>query len=132
MTNIKITFTIGLLGIVSLAFNACKKDEDTEKPTLAVVEPLAGDTLFLSQDPEIHIEFTASDNEELHEVSINLKDANGNVFLTKIEDVDQKTFSFHEHVTPTLTTGVEFTLNIEADDHSGNSNAQEIKFFVLP
>ena len=132
MKNIKTTVTLTLLSLLAFNFNACKKDDDTEKPTLAIFEPLAGDTLYLSQDPEIHVEFTASDNEELHEVRVELKDAEGNSFLGKTEDIDQKTFSFHEHVMPDIAAGIEFTLRIEANDHSGNSNEQEIKFYVVP
>jgi hypothetical protein len=128
---IKTTAIFTLSALVLLSFNSCKKD-DTEKPTLSIIEPLAGDTLYLSQDPEIHIEFTASDNEELHEVSVDLKDAQGNTFFNRTDDVDLKTFSFHEHVMPDIAAGIEFTLRIEANDHSGNSNTEELQFFVMP
>lgn len=132
MKNLKTSVILALLALLAFNFNACKKDDDTEKPTLAIIEPLAGDTLYLLQDPEIHVEFTASDNEELHEVSVELKDKEGNSFLSLTEDVDQKTFSFHDHVMPDIVAGIEFTLRIEANDHSGNSNEQEIEFYVVP
>jgi len=132
MNNLKPFVSLALMALLAFNFNACKKDDDTEKPTLAIIEPLAGDTLYLSQDPEIHVEFTAADNEELHEVVVELKDAEGNSFLSNTEDVDQKTFSFHEHVMPDIAAGIEFTLRIEANDHSGNSTEQELRFYVVP
>ena len=114
-------------------FSSCKKDEtDVEKPTIVVAEPLTNDTLSLSADPKVHIEFTATDNDGLHEVVVNVTNGSTN-FYTNTKDVDNTTLNFHEHFIPTGITAVTpMTLTIDADDHTGNTISKSVIFYVKP
>lgn len=120
---------IGMLtGIAS-----CKKESDTEKPVIAIDEPTANDTISLSSSDSVHVEFTASDNEELHEVSVSVTNSAGTSFLSDTEDVDKSVYAYHKHFLPTgITSPTPFTLTVAASDHSGNEESKTVTFIVVP
>ena len=112
---------------------ACKKDNDTQKPFIAIEEPMANDTISLASTDSIHIEFTASDNEELHEVSVSVRNSAGTSFLSSTEDVDKAVYAYHEHFLHSGITGpTSFTLTIDASDHSENTESKTVSFIVIP
>ncbi|MCB9252148.1 MAG: DUF4625 domain-containing protein [Flavobacteriales bacterium] len=131
-----------IMAILSMAFllaglNSCDKEEtkatDSEKPVINIQEPMLNDTISLASEDSIHIMLSVSDNDELHEVAVNItNDAGTNVFSKK-SDVDAKTFTFHDHFHPHGITNVTlFTLKVEASDHNSNEEEKSIKFFVKP
>ena len=64
---------------------SCKKktsEIDTEKPFLSIVEPMANDTTSMAVEPEIHVEFTATDNNKLKSLSVTLKDNLNNILFS--------------------------------------------------
>jgi hypothetical protein len=128
------TFMIFAVSIGMLSGTAaCKKDNDTQKPVIAIEEPMANDTISLASTDSIHIEFTASDNEELHEVSVSVRNSAGTSFLSSTEDVDKAVYAYHEHFLPSGITGpTSFTLTIDASDHSENTESTTVSFIVIP
>jgi hypothetical protein len=134
-TNLKNTLSVLLLtsafGII--AISSCKKETDSEKPVISIEEPMANDTISLTESDSIHVEFTASDNEELHEVNVSVTNASGQSVFSSNEDVDKPVYSYHEHFVPSGITGItQFTLRVDASDHSGNEESKTLTFFVTP
>ena len=114
---------------------SCKKNAvtDAEKPALAFVEPEISDTVNLSLGEELHIEFTATDNAGLHSLEVSLKDQNGTSYLMQTPSVTNlKVYPFHAHLSPALTGPATMTLQVLAEDHSGNTCEANISFLVLP
>jgi hypothetical protein len=127
-----------LISVSIVQLYSCKKktsELDTEKPYLSIVEPMANDTTSMAIEPEIHVEFTATDNDQLKSLSVTLKDGLNNILFLSNPTVDGlKSYSFHQHYLPTMTiTGTTlFKVNIIATDQNNNTNTQDILFYLKP
>ncbi len=128
---------ISILSAVVL-FTACKqkdsKANDFTKPVLTIAEPSASDTLFLSAEPEIHIEFTVTDNRALASLTVQLLDASGNVLYAASPDVKNlMVYPFHTHYVPSgITVETLMHVNIVVTDLAGNTENRVIDFIVAP
>jgi hypothetical protein len=121
--------------LVFSCFFSCKKEEaeDKIKPAISIAEPALNDTISIASEDSIHIEFSASDNDELHEVKVDITDEGGTNVFSRSADVDAKTYSFHEHFHPAAITGISmFTLKVEASDHHSNSESKTLTFYLKP
>lgn len=123
--------------ILASFIGACKKrnySNDTTKPVITVVEPMANDTVQISVDPEVHIEFTATDNETLKTLNISVKDANGNQLFTESPNVaGNSVYLYHNHFIPAnITSGQEITVSLKAVDANENSVEQVIPVYLNP
>ena len=127
-----------LISVSIVQLYSCKKktsELDTEKPYLSIVEPMANDTTSMAIEPEIHVEFTATDNDQLKSLSVTIKDGLNNILFSSNPTVDGlKSYSFHQHYLPTMTiTGTTlFKVNIIATDQNNNTNTQDILFYLKP
>jgi hypothetical protein len=129
-----------LLSLLSLTFMlyACKKNThnntDTVKPILTFVEPTVNDTVNLTLEHEVHIEFTATDETSLHELQvIIIKNGVDTIFTQTPEVHDLKVYSYHTHLIPTGIVGLAaFQAVIKAEDHGGNITTEIINFYVKP
>ncbi len=122
------------LAILASAFIACKKQTkiDTQKPSITLVEPTE-DTLELSIEPEIHIEFTLSDNEQLQSLQVNLVDSNGITLFTETPNVSGfSVYPFHAHITPSISLATPMELQIIASDKNQNIVTMIKTFVVMP
>jgi hypothetical protein len=136
MKSLSFKIVLSILTISFFLFNtACKKETiDTVKPVLTIGEPAEGTIFTLTDDPEVHIEFTVTDETSLHELSVEVKDASGAVIYTDAPSVhDLKLLDYHEHFEPTGITGeVSMTLTVTAEDHGANVTTQTVNFKVKP
>jgi hypothetical protein len=134
MNKIFKTTLFAALIAASLFVVSCKDDDkaDTAKPVLTVAEPSMNDTFNLTIDPEVHVEFTATDNLALNELKIIVTDQNGKEFLNDKPNVSGlKVYSYHEHIMPTGISGVvPMNLKIEATDENKNQTELNLPFFV--
>ena len=117
--------------------SACKKrnySTDTTNPVITIVEPMANDTIEVSVDPEVHIEFTATDNEVLKTLEISVKDANGiQLFAESPNVAGNNVYPYHNHFIPiNITTGKEITVNLKAVDANNNSVEKVIPVYLNP
>lgn len=117
--------------------SACKKrnySTDTTNPVITIVEPMANDTIEVSVDPEVHIEFTATDNEVLKTLDISVKDANGiQLFAESPNVAGNNVYPYHNHFIPSnITTGKEITVNLKAVDANNNSVEKVIPVYLNP
>jgi|688.fasta_scaffold25018_14 hypothetical protein len=130
--TIRISIYLSIMFAVILITNSCKKENKV--PTIAIVEPMENDTISLAVSPEVHIEFTASDDEELHYLSVNVHDDMANSFLADTPSVHgNKTFDYHEHIMPSgITNTKRMTLEIKAEDHEELMTTKSVVFYVKP
>ncbi len=136
LDRLKSTKNILVISFAILMMMACKKNEknDTLKPVITIAEPLSNDTLSIAMDPEIHIEFTTSDESGLHALYVTLIKNNTDTLLNQNPDVmGLKVYAFHEHVVATgITSLTPLTAIIRAEDHSNNVELKTINFVVNP
>lgn len=127
-----ILFYISFLGI-TLTMVSCEK-EDTTDPVITVNEPAVGDILTLSVDPEVHIEIDVSDETSLHEMSVEVKDAAGNIIFSDAPTVhDLKNYSYHEHFEPAgIAAETDMTLTVSVSDHADHEVTAAVSFKVKP
>jgi hypothetical protein len=128
-------FIISLFILVLLSCNKQKAiSNDTEKPVVNIVEPNSLDTITLSIDPELHIEFTASDNIGLNTISVKLFDANSNLLFSADPSVNKlKVYPYHTHYIPSgIVSSTMLKVMIDANDLAGNGLHKEISVVVKP
>ena len=115
---------------------ACKKKQtaDISLPIITVAEPGANDTLSLAAEPEVHLEFTVTDESSLATLTVLLVKNNADTLLFETPAVHGlSVYPYHEHVIPVgITALTPLTARITATDHSGNMANQTINFFVEP
>ncbi len=129
-------FIVSLIIIIFLS--ACKKNntgvEDSVLPTVTIAEPMANDTLSLTADPEVHVEFTTTDETGLKSIQVWLV-INGTDTLLN-EDLDAqgvKTYAYHEHAVPSgIIAAVNMKAVIRVEDYGNNVNEQIVNFVVTP
>lgn len=120
------------LALTTIFAISCKKDKDTEKPVITIEEPSNNDTISLASS-EIHMEFKATDNEGLHEVSVNLTNPSGTSLFSNTKDVDDTIYFFHEHITPSgISSITQLMFKVDASDHNENNISRTIIFYVKP
>ncbi len=135
---IKTTRIYYLIIAMGIILNACtKKSEqaDTTKPVITVVEPLAYDTVSLATEPEIHVEFTVTDEAGLHHLSVIMIKNNTDTLMNETPDdvLNLKVYAFHKHVMPTgIASVTPVKVIISAEDHAGNTETKMIDFSVEP
>lgn len=136
MKSLSFKYVLAAFVIGFVLFNtSCKKEEvDVTKPVVTVAEPTEGAVFSLTDDPEVHMEFTVTDEASLHELSVELKDASGTVVFSDAPEVhDLKTYAYHEHYVPSgITSEVNMTFTVTAEDHGSNVTTQTINFKVKP
>jgi hypothetical protein len=122
--------TIVLLTATTLFIASCQK-KDTEAPVIAIESPTENDTMTVAG--LIHMEFDVMDNEELHEISVSLKNAAGTVLFSDEKHADSKTLVYHEHHAPTgITAKTALTFTVVATDHNENKSTKTVNCFVKP
>jgi hypothetical protein len=135
--NFSIKLVLGIC-LSTIGFIACKKHthdtSDTTKPVITMAEPMANDTLSLASDPEIHLEFTTTDESGLHSLKVLLIRNNTDTLFTDEPSVhDLKVYGYHEHFEATgITTLTPMKVIVIAEDHGGNVESKIITFFVEP
>ena len=113
---------------------SCEKGEDTEKPAITVAEPSMDDTITLSAEPEVHLEFTTTDNQGLRELKVKVTNSMGTELFAENPDVGGlKVFAYHEHFEPLGISGLTpLTVTLKATDKNDNEEIRIIPIFVRP
>ena len=138
MTNFIKLYSILIIFGSTLLLYSCNKNNssstDDTKPIITIAEPTTNDTITLTLEPEVHIEFTITDNVGLHNLSVLIIKNNIDTLMNETPSVsDLKVYSFHEHLMPIgITSLTGFKVIIKAEDHSGNMESKVIDFYVEP
>lgn len=120
--------------LISCSKNNHTSSNDTVKPVITMAEPLPDDTTTLSVEPEVHVEFTVTDEVGLHELSVLVIKNNTDTLMNESPAVSNlKVYAFHEHLIPTgIAAVVPFKAIITASDHAGNVQSTIVNFYVTP
>jgi hypothetical protein len=127
-----------LIAIAFLFFISCSKNSssstDITRPVITMAEPMPDDTSNLSVEPEVHVEFTVTDEVGLHELSVLVIKNNTDTLMNETPSVsDLKVYAFHEHLIPAgIIATVPFKAIIKASDHAGNVQSTVVNFYVTP
>lgn len=109
-----------VITVMAITFNSCKKEETNQAPTITLEEPENNSTVTLGN--EIHIEGTAADDNELHEMAIWVTYM-GDTVKTSYPTVHAlKTYDFHTHYEPTAAGT--YTVNVVVADHDGLTTSE--------
>lgn len=114
--------------LISLALvfvlSSCKKEEeekeDTEAPTLTITAP-AGGTAF-ANNSTINIQGKVTDNDDLHELLIQVLQGSNVVYQSTPSVHGLKTYDFNVS-SSALSTG-SYTIKVTVADHNDNSTFQ--------
>lgn len=132
--NMKHTLILAITATAIITFNltSCSK-KDKENPVITLLEPSMNDTFSMATKDSVHLEFKATDNDGLHDVTINITNASGTNVFTNTDDVDSTTYHFDQYFHATnIAAPTVFTLKIDAEDHSGNAANKTLIFVVKP
>ncbi len=121
--------------VCSLEFTACKKqvaEIDITAPTIDIEHPTPNDT-YPSLTGDCHMEFTATDDEELSGIIVNVTNASGTNFYSNSLAIHTKIHDYHDHLVVTgITSVTPFILKITVIDKSGNAANKTIPFYLKP
>lgn len=106
---------LAVIAAMSFAIASCSKEETNAAPTITLVEPENNSTVTLGN--EIHVEGTATDDNELHEMAIWITYMGDTVENSYPTVHAMKTYDFHTHYE--ATAAGTYTVNIVAADHEG-------------
>jgi hypothetical protein len=114
-------------------FSCDGSTDDIEAPVVNIIQPVENDTIVLSTTSEINIRFTASDNDELHDVIVYVKNTSGQILYSTTKDVDQKSYNYSERYKPSNINSItQLKLETHITDHSDNHTFKSVSFFVRP
>ena len=110
-----VSVALVLLSVISI-ISSCKKKN--EAPVIVFNEPAEGEEYHLSIADSIHCEFTVTDDNSLHELSVVCTGPSGDTIFSAAPMVhDLKTYEFHGHPHPTVV-GAHHII-VTAEDHDG-------------
>ena len=103
-----------------LLFAGCKKGDDTA-PTISITSP--SDNQSFAAGTTVHIKATIADNVEIHHVHLYVTNSNTGAQILHFEDhVDLGAYNLDQ--TFVTQSGVTYKIDVQADDHSGNTGEQ--------
>ena len=123
MTKILCTATLALL-----IFTSC----DRKDPVITIANPTAGQHMIDTIIGSIEVEFDigVTDNKELHEVIVVLKNVTDNeTVLTRTTHVDDENYAFDSTITFTKMH-TDYSVEITAEDHKDNAATSTVDFHI--
>ena len=115
---------------VGLFVMGCKTEEPTPdesyNPTITIMSPAEGAMGTVGMEMSIEAEIDREDNKIIHNVTVTIEDADGNVVETLIDNVhahEAGHYHIHEDFTPTAHG--EYTLRVLTNDHEDASKKVE-------
>lgn len=113
--TISTLFSLFMVIAITFGIASCSKEKTNEAPTITLDEPADNSTITLGN--EIHVEGTATDDNELHEMAIWITYMGDTVANSYPTVHAQKSYDFHTHYEP-VAAGT-YTVNVVAADHDG-------------
>ena len=123
-----IFLSVVFIAVLTVSISSCSKKNENAAPVVVIDEPTEGAMTMLPDST--HIEGTATDDEELHELSVIVKNHMGVTVFEQYPTVHAlPSYSFHYHFA-TSDTGM-YHLHITAADHDGGLTSKEVMFHVM-
>ena len=112
------------LALIVLSISSCSKSSgDDAGPVIVINSPQPNATV--GANSVITVSASINDEGDIHEAHLDITDKTTNEVLHYHYHPDMKTFTINE--TFNAGTGTTYTIQVEADDHSGNKSEKEIE-----
>lgn len=120
------------LSILAIAVSACHSHEEgNEAPTITIASPTGGQ--IFKSGATINITGTASDDVDLHEGTITIKNATTELFKQTPDVHSKKTFEInYNYVAPTVTVNTTLDIIFSFYDHDENHTEKTISIQIQP
>jgi hypothetical protein len=112
-----------LLASSALLFSCSKSSGDNMSPVIVINSPTDKETV--AADAVVVVSGRVTDDDEIHEVHLDITNKTTNDVLHYHFHPDAKNFDINESFT--AASGTSYHIQVEADDHSGNTNEKEIE-----
>jgi hypothetical protein len=120
--------------IVMILFPSCSKnDEDIAAPVISIIQPAANDTVQITNG-YITIKVVASDNVDIIDMEMSIKDESGTVlFDYDLDNLEERSYTCIENFHPEHINQVtKLKLNVTFQNEYKNWESKSIDFFVKP
>lgn len=125
MKKVSLFFLLAIAAGFIFVVQSCKKEN--QAPVLTLDEPADGESIAITDS--LHIEGEATDDKELHEMSILILSHMGDTVYSEYPAVHGLgSYTFHRHYHPT-DTGM-FHLHIMVSDHDDATAEKQLMFTV--
>lgn len=123
---------IFLLCFIIFGTISCSKFKDTEKPIITILSPRSNDTITGS-NTEVFLNFSASDNEKLSSLLLEISDTNGNTYFTDTKTLSGLNYSYKNSFLVLKNTKIKaLVMKVRILDVSGNENIALSSFYLAP
>lgn len=131
MNTNKKNYYLVMIIFASFLGNSCTK-KDTIRPIISIVHPIASDVF--SSKSNINLEINMSDNEDMHECTVSVKDSIGNVVFSDAPIVHElPSLNYKQSFKlDSLTYEKTYTLLVTVSDHHDNIGTNSVSFKVKP
>lgn len=133
MKTIQTISVFSLILFVAFCLNACKKKDVNQAPTVTVTLPTEGQNF--TSGGLLHIQATASDDKELHEMAVRLtRDSDDSLYFSAdpaVHELSSYTFD-STIIVPSVSSMANFTLSVEAMDHDNGDTKKTLTIHIMP
>jgi hypothetical protein len=124
-------FSLLTAGVILFAVTSCDKKNGTDEINIQILSPTDG-AVFNSGDT-LQLKVTAADNDDLHEMKLEIKQGPNIVFgLYPYVHAKQTHTIDTSIIIPAVGSQQVYSLEAEAEDHESNSAVQVISITVNP
>lgn len=130
-----------LLMMGSLTIVSCGEDdvhdhsheEEDYDVSIEIMSPAADETVTVDEAAHIQIEFTRSDDKIIHNIKIEVKDADGNVVSTLLDEHShvEGSYMYHENSFTPDAHGTYTLVATSTDDSEEHEVSEEVSFTAM-
>ena len=125
----KFIFTFCLFVSISLG---CRKLNDVEKPIINILSPKSNDTIS-GNNSEVYLEFTASDNNTLANLYLEINDVNGNNYFSDTKTLAGQNYSYKNSFIVLKNTKLKaLVMKVNIIDEAKNESLSTRTFYLAP
>ena len=125
----KFQFIFFLLVITTFG---CSKLNDKEQPVITITSPKTNDTIPASTS-EVNLQFTATDNNALSSLILEINDLTGNNYYTDSKSLYGKNYSYKNSFTVVKNTKLkELVMKVIILDEAKNESISSTSFYLAP
>ena len=125
----KFIFIFCLFVSISLG---CRKLNDVEKPIINILSPKSNDTIS-GNNSEVYLEFTASDNNTLANLYLEINDVNGNNYFSDTKTLAGQNYSYKNSFLVLKNTKLKaLVMKVNIIDEAKNESLSTRTFYLAP
>jgi len=118
--------------LLLLTTYSCSKQNDSEKPVISISSPKTNDTIPASSS-EVVIQFSATDNNALASLLLEINDLNGNNYFTDSKAIYGKNYSYKNSFVVVKNTKLKALLmKVTILDEAKNESTATTSFYLAP